>query len=206
MGRRGRGPPPGPPGSGRLWPIQFWPAQFWPANFGQSRPPGLHTTAREFLKCTFEGLGASNTTKIPREDPQEREKKNEHRAGDGKKRAIFLAVLRRGGSRGERCRLRPISTSANFWMLNLDHKGWGPEGWRPKPSKSRAPKVGAPKGGGSEWWGAQNFALFSPYPAPSRSFCLGMCTLGVHWLCVKPRSILDLVCGGGPNPEKVGPP
>ena len=38
------------------------------------RQPWLHTTARELLMCTFEGSGASNTTKIPREDTQERQK------------------------------------------------------------------------------------------------------------------------------------
>ena len=35
-----------------------------------SGPPGLHTTARELQTCTFEGPGASNTTKIQREDTQ----------------------------------------------------------------------------------------------------------------------------------------
>ena len=38
------------------------------------KPPGLHTTTRELQLCTFKGPGASNTTKIPREDPREREK------------------------------------------------------------------------------------------------------------------------------------
>ena len=38
-------------------------------------PPGLHTTARELQTCTFEGPGASNTTKIPREDPQRKTKR-----------------------------------------------------------------------------------------------------------------------------------
>ena len=51
----------------------------------------------------------------------------------------------------ERDRLRPISTSANFWILNFGTtkgralKGGGPEGWRPKPRKSGAPKVEGPK-------------------------------------------------------------
>ena len=40
----------------------------------QTGPPGLHTTARELQTRTFERPGASNTTKIPRENPQ-REKK-----------------------------------------------------------------------------------------------------------------------------------
>ena len=42
-------------------------------------PLGLHMTTRELQPCTFERPGASNTIKIPREDPQrgwrEREKK-----------------------------------------------------------------------------------------------------------------------------------
>ena len=63
-------------------------------------------------------------------------------------------------------RLRPISTSANFWMLNFGitkggpkrgspnlEKVW-PEGWKPKPRKSVGRRVGP------EGWGAQNFALF----------------------------------------------
>ena len=37
--------------------------------------PGLHTTARELLTCTFQGPGASNTTKIPRKDLPRRGKK-----------------------------------------------------------------------------------------------------------------------------------
>ena len=45
--------------------------------------------------CTFDGPGASNTTKIPREDTQ-REKKNETGAGDGKKAKNFG----RSGGRG----------------------------------------------------------------------------------------------------------
>ena len=49
------------------------------ADFG---PPGLHTTARELQTGTFEGPGASNTTKIQRE--------NEIMAGE-KKNAKFWA-------------------------------------------------------------------------------------------------------------------
>ena len=50
---------------------------FRPPEFPPDRrqpPPGLHTTARELQTCTSEGPGASNTTKIPREDAR-REKK-----------------------------------------------------------------------------------------------------------------------------------
>ena len=54
-------------------------------------PPGFHTTAQELQTCTFPGPGASNTTKIPREDPRrEREKKNENE-GEGKKSAKIWA-------------------------------------------------------------------------------------------------------------------
>ena len=42
--------------------------------------------ARELQTCTFERPGASNTTKIPREDPQ-REEENEFSGGRGKKKA-----------------------------------------------------------------------------------------------------------------------
>ena len=66
-------------------------------------PPGFHTTARELQTCTFEG--ASNTTKIPREDPQrEKKKKAKMVAGEGKKAQNFGRSGGRGsgagGSRG----------------------------------------------------------------------------------------------------------
>ena len=49
---------------------------------GPTRPGrrGSHTTTRELQTCTFERPGTSNTTKIPREDPQR-----------GKKRTNFVA-------------------------------------------------------------------------------------------------------------------
>ena len=52
-------------------------------------PQGFHTTARKLQTCTFEGPGASNTTKIPREDPQ-REKKSENGCGRGGKKLEIL--------------------------------------------------------------------------------------------------------------------
>ena len=54
------------------------------------RPPGLHTTSREHQTCSFERPGASNTTKIPRKDQQERE--NENCGGRGKKKREILAL------------------------------------------------------------------------------------------------------------------
>ena len=54
-----------------------------------SGPSGLHTTARELQTCTFQGPGASNTTKIPRKDPQEREKERKWRRERGKKSEIL---------------------------------------------------------------------------------------------------------------------
>ena len=55
-----------------------------------SGPPGLHTTARELQTRTFEFPGASNTTKIPREDSQRETKRAKMGAGE-KKRAKFWA-------------------------------------------------------------------------------------------------------------------
>ena len=52
-------------------------------------PLGLHTTARELQTCTFERPGASNTTKIPREDPPEREERMKFPAGEKKKRKML---------------------------------------------------------------------------------------------------------------------
>ena len=50
--------------------------------------PGVSHDSPRAQTCTFEGPGASNTTKIPREDPQ-REKKNENGGGRGKKARNF---------------------------------------------------------------------------------------------------------------------
>ena len=47
-----------------------------------------------FQTCTIEGHGASNTTKIPREDSQEREERMKIVAGRKKKRAKFWPTLR----------------------------------------------------------------------------------------------------------------
>ena len=55
----------------------------------QTGPPGLHTTVRELQTCTFERPGASNTTKIPREDPQRGKKRTNFVAGEGKKARNF---------------------------------------------------------------------------------------------------------------------
>ena len=41
----------------------------------QCGPRGFHTTAQELRTCTFQGCGASNTTKIPREHSQRRRKR-----------------------------------------------------------------------------------------------------------------------------------
>ena len=83
-------------------------------------------------------------------------------------------------------RLRPISTSANFRMLNFwTTKGGAPKGWRPEAQtlKKLGPERWGPKGGGlnlekveprrvgspegwsPEGWRAQNFAFFFPFPA-----------------------------------------
>ena len=45
--------------------------------------------------CTFQGPGASNATKIPRENPLREKKRMKIVAGEGKKRAKFWAVRRR---------------------------------------------------------------------------------------------------------------
>ena len=54
-------------------------------------PPGLHTTTRELQTHTFQRPGASNTTKIPREDPPEREERVKFPAEEKKKSAKFWA-------------------------------------------------------------------------------------------------------------------
>ena len=48
---------------------------------------GSHTTTRELQTRTFERPGASNTTKIPREDPERGKKRTNLVAGEWKKKA-----------------------------------------------------------------------------------------------------------------------
>ena len=54
-------------------------------------PSGLHTTTRELQTCTLERPGASNTTKIPRENPREGRKERIFTAGEEQKSAKFWA-------------------------------------------------------------------------------------------------------------------
>ena len=67
-----------------------------PRGVGARRgPQRFHTTA-ESQTCTLEGPGASNTTKIPREDPQ-REKKSENGSGEMEKKREILGGPAEGG-------------------------------------------------------------------------------------------------------------
>ena len=52
-------------------------------------PPRLHTTARELKTRTLKGPGASNTTKIPRQDPHRERKRTKMGTGEGKKARNF---------------------------------------------------------------------------------------------------------------------
>ena len=63
-------------------------------------PLGLHMSTRELQTCTVDGNGASNTTKIQRKDQQEREKRVNTVVGEGKQRAKFWGVQRRGPVEG----------------------------------------------------------------------------------------------------------
>ena len=53
--------------------------------------PAFHTTTRELQTCTFHAPGASNTTKIPREDPQRDTKRAKWWQEREKKSAKFWA-------------------------------------------------------------------------------------------------------------------
>ena len=50
----------------------------------------MHVSALGLLTCTFDSHGASNTNKIPREDPQRETKRAKMWAGEGKQSANFL--------------------------------------------------------------------------------------------------------------------
>ena len=62
-----------------------WGFEGWGAKISR----GLHTTTRELQTCTFERPGASNTTKIQREDTQRGKKRTNFAAGEGKKERHF---------------------------------------------------------------------------------------------------------------------
>ena len=68
------------------------------------------TTPRELQTCTFQGTGASNTTKIPRKDPQEREEKMKIVAGEEQKNAKFWASHPSGPTL--------------LWSINSTSKNW----------------------------------------------------------------------------------
>ena len=53
-------------------------------------PPGLAHDSPRTQTCTFERPGASNTTKIPRKRPKEREKRMKNCGGRGKKKREIL--------------------------------------------------------------------------------------------------------------------
>ena len=53
---------------------------------------GFHTTARELKTCTFEGAGALNTTKMPREDPQTERKRMKNGGAEREKSAKLWAL------------------------------------------------------------------------------------------------------------------
>ena len=98
-------------------------------------PPGFHTTARELQTCTFDVPGATNTTKIPREDTQ-REREKERHGGEGEEKERNLAVRRRGsteGGSGGRWS-REVQTSNNHNNAKPRTSG-APKGWPPLPSK-----------------------------------------------------------------------
>ena len=68
----------------------------WRQSHHLAGPPGFHTTARELQTCTFERTGASNTTKIPRKRPKEREKRRKNCGGREKKKRKNLGPLPSG--------------------------------------------------------------------------------------------------------------
>ena len=79
------------PGSSNVHVWAFWLSCETPAAFG---PPGLHMTTRELQTRTLELPGDSNTTKIPREDPQREEKRTNYEAGEGKNAKFWAPTLR----------------------------------------------------------------------------------------------------------------
>ena len=73
--------------------------------------PGLHTTARELQTYTFDGSDASNTTKIQREDPQEKEERMNIVAGEGKKSEFLGGPAEGGLAEGGPAESKPTTTA-----------------------------------------------------------------------------------------------
>ena len=84
------------------------------------KPPGFHTIARETKSAHWRVPAFNHTTKIQRNDPQERKKERKWEGGERKKkRAKFWAVRRRGVQR----RGRSQGERPNFGRTheNLEH-------------------------------------------------------------------------------------
>ena len=102
--------------------------------------------ARELQTRTFEGSGASNTTKIPRRRHPERDKKNEG-AGEGKKKRENSSPPPFGappfGRRAQRGLLRTFSLWRDIGPkdenTNFGQNRFGPSGHQPMP---RTPPLG----------------------------------------------------------------
>ena len=90
------------------------------------RAAGAHTTARELQTCTFERPGASNTTKIPRKRPKEREKRKKTVAGEGKKKREILGPHRSGPhSLGPHHDTKNIGQKIGLTKIGLAKIGFG---------------------------------------------------------------------------------
>ena len=111
-------------------------ARLWCETPAASGLPGVHTTTRELQTCTFEGSGASNTTKFPREDTQrERQKKSEISGGSGEKKKREIL-----GPPTLRCSIF-LGLGSTLWGLTMTHTPDPEMGW---------PKIGLAKTGLAE--------------------------------------------------------
>ena len=140
-----------------------------------SGPPGLHTTARELQTCTFEGPGASNTTKIPRERPKEREKRMKNCGGRGKKKREILGPHPSG----------PHPSGLHPWGLHP----WGLHPWGLHPSGH--PSEPHPSG-------PPLFLGFGPPPCPMTHtrFRNGLAKTGLAKVGLFRFGVFVLVCSG----------
>ena len=77
--------------------------------------------------CTFEGPGASNTTKIPREDPQRGRKRTKMGAGEGKTSAKFWAPTLWAPALWAPTLWAPTLWAPTLWAPAL----WAPALWAP---------------------------------------------------------------------------
>ena len=117
---KGRAPQGGGPKNSRFFPLPPHFSFFLHSLEGlPAEPPGFHTTVREPKRGHLRAPVFKNTTKIPREDLQEREERIKNVAGEGKKSEILGGRVEGGSGRAFLGRaVLPTPLSSIFVMIS----------------------------------------------------------------------------------------